>query len=389
MSLSPPARRILWWLSAALWTAVIFLTLPYAPIWRDWIYENLPVYFIPVTVASLILVVMIITLTRMIRRCQPASDYFLLVLCIAGYAYSLSKIKILVEQVHFLEYGLLAYLIITALRVDRRDSAQYLNALFIISLIGLVDEYVQGVLINRVGELHDVYLNILSGALAMVWHRFCIRPIETPSDWRAALKFTLPAAGLIIIVIAVFNSRISEFGYRIEDPEIGVFYTRIPPEKQNGDYADSAFFKREILPLLYRSSYAELLHIVKNPAHREILVHIFRRDKRSKGGDHLSGHRENQILEKYFSSYIDGTEHRWTAEKAAQVASACSEMPGELYISPVSQHIITSFTEVEQWRIVIAAETLIIAAFFYIMFRRKNPNQQRVTSNKQRNESPG
>ncbi len=371
MSKSRPVKRLLYWMAAAAWTAVIFLTLPYAPIWRDWLTEKFTGYFIPIAVAVILILVLIITVTRMIKRRQPWQDFAYLVLITGAYVYSLSRIKILVEQVHFLEYGLLAYLIISALRVDRKDLSQYLNALLIVTMIGVADEFVQGVLINRVGELRDVYLNMLSGSLGLLWHRKCLNLPETPAEWQAGLKAALPIAGLIILSIGIFNVRISEFGHRIEDPEIGVFFSRLPTHKLTGAYPDSAFFKEEILPRLYRSSYAELLDIVKNPVHGEVLVHTFRRDKRLKCGDHIIGHRENQILEKYFSSYIAGSEHQWSAEFAAQVADSAANDLDDLYISPVSKHIITAYSSKQQWTVIALLETVVILLAIAVFLPRR------------------
>ncbi|NQS99269.1 MAG: VanZ family protein [candidate division Zixibacteria bacterium] len=370
MMISLPVKRILLWLQAALWTAIIYLTLPYAPIWRDWLTEKLTGYFIPITVIVLLVLVLVITIVRMVRRRSTLQDYIFLALLIAAYYYSLSRIEILIEQVHFLEYGLLAYLIIRAIRFDRQDSGGYWTAGLLVAVIGIGDEFIQGLLANRVGELHDVYLNALSGLLALCWFRICLKPYETKSDSVATSRVTLPLVGLIVLFIGVFNSRLSEFGYYVEDPEIGSFYSRLPPDKLGKEFPGCEFFASEILPKLSEDNYSGLLHTLENPLHGEVMVHIFRRWKRlNRDKDYYVAHRENQILEKYFKPYIQGTKFHWTPELKRQVEDSAAPRFDEYYLSPVSAHIITSFSEREQWIVVWIIEGLILAGFFFVVRR--------------------
>ena len=378
MKLSNPAKRSLLWFAAILWIAIIFLTLPYAPVWRDWIAEHLHEVVILIAVIAILLLVFIATMVRMIRRKASFSDYVFYVIIVIGYIYSLSRIDIIVEQVHFVDYGLLAWLIISALRTDWKDSGQYLTTLLLISLVGIVDEYIQGLLVNRVGELHDVYLNILSGALALAWLRFCVKIDETPSNWRTVFALALPVAGLIILSIGIFNSRISEFGYYIKDPEIGEFYSRLPVEKLRDELSGSEYFKTEILPKLSRGSYSELLSTLKGSMYSEILVHIFCRDKRLERGDFYTAFRENQILEKYFSGFIIDTEYKWTDHKKLEVEQACIDNVDELYTSPVSAHIITSFSETAHWIIICILEGAIMLIWLVVLLRR---DRKRITYN--------
>ncbi|KPL05968.1 hypothetical protein AMJ86_10280 [bacterium SM23_57] len=370
MKLAHPAKRFLLWFAAILWTAVIFLTLPYAPVWRDWIAEHLHEVVILIAVIAILLLVFIATMVRMIRRKASFPDYVFYVLIVIGYIYSLSRIDIVVEQVHFVEYGLLAWFIISALRTDWKDSGQYLTTLLLISLVGIVDEYIQGVLVNRVGELHDVYLNILSGALALAWLRFCVKIDETPSNWRTVFAMALPVAGLIILGIGIFNSRISQFGYYIKNPEIGEFYSRIPVDRLKDKLPGSEYFKTEILPKLSDGSYSELLSTLKGSIYSEVLVHIFCRDKRLERGDMYTAFRENQILEKYFSNFIIGTEYQWTDRKTTEVEQVCIDNFDDLYKSPVSAHIITSFSETAQWIIICILEGGIILIWLAVLLRR-------------------
>ena len=378
MKPSKPIIRLIYWSLAAAWTAVIYLTLPYAPVWRDWLIERFTPYFFPVTVLTVITIVLFITLLKMIKRKSPFWDYLFLLLIAAAYVYSLIRIKIVVEQVHFLEYGLLAILVINALRFDRKEPAQYLNALLLVSFAGIVDEYIQGLLVNRVGELRDIYLNLLAAALALVWFRICLKPPEIPkSNWKPALRLTFPIMALIVLALGIFNSRISEFGYYIENPLIGAFYSRFPPQRLLNDLPEVEKFRDEMLPLLYREDYATLLKVVKIPVHAEALVHLFRRDVRLKRDrDFQVAHRENQILEKYFNPYIAGTEHQWLPDKTTLIAQAAAADTLNPYVSPVSQQIITAFSEKAQWTAIVLLEILFITGWLLLFRKNRLPEHR-------------
>jgi hypothetical protein len=383
MKFSPKnIRRLLYWSSVAVFITVIFLTLPYAPVWRDWLSLKLGEKFLPISVAVIIALILLWSLIRLICKRGRFSDYLFFVLIIAGYVYSLYQIKIEVEKVHFLEYGLLAVLFISALRLERKDPPQYLNSILLVTLTGIVDEYIQGILPSRVGELHDVYLNILSGALSLAWYRLCVKPVEIARAlWRKGLAIALPVSALIILSFAVFNSRISGFGYLIRDPEIGAFYSRLPAQKLVHQLPEVEKFRKVELPRLYREDYENILNEVKNPIHSEALVHIFRRDKRLKRDrDYYIGYYENKILEKYFSPYIVGTEHQWPQEFKNRVQAAAADRLSEFYLSPVSAHLVTSFTAKTQWIAVVILEMLIFSIWGLLIFPKKRASNNETSA---------
>jgi len=371
MTLSNSTRRLLWWVATGLWIAIIFVTLRYVPVWRDFITDRFTETPIVVLVIVILLAVFGATIVHMVRHKSLIRDYLFLAVICAAYAYSLSRIDIVVEQVHFIEYGLLAYLIISALRVDWRHSGQYVTTLLLITLVGVSDEYVQGTLVNRVGELRDVYLNILSGALALAWFRFGVKPVEHAANWRVTIKLALPVMGSIILGIGIFNSRISEFGYCIRDPDIGTFYSRLSGERLRMGVPDGKRFQAEILPQLYLGSYSELVHRLKGTIDGEVLVHIFSRDKHLERKDYYAAYRENQILENYFLSYIAGTSYQWSDSRKTEVETACIADLGDRYVSPVSAQIITAFSESTQWFVVCILEAAIVLVWLIVLWKQR------------------
>jgi VanZ family protein len=367
-------KRFFLWLQVLIWIAVIYLTLPYARVWSEWLARNISPDFIPLAVVIILLLILFLTIAHLIRQRSGVYEYFLLTVIVLAYAYSISNIEIAVVKVHFLEYGFLAFLLIRAFRLDHLDSGQYLNSILVLTLIGIIDEFIQGQLVNRVGELYDILLNILSGLLALCWYRLVIHPQEMKIKLQRMLKLSLPLMGLIIFMIGAFNSRISEFGYYIEDGEIGAFYSRLSPDKLGRVFPEVEKFQNEVIPRFYRMKYDRFLHSIENRLHGEIMVHVFRRDKHLRDGDYITAYRENQILEKYFEPFILGTELKWSQNKKEVLFKMSQDRLAEHYLSPVSSHLITKFHEQIQWTIILILELLLFGGWGILISKNISKN---------------
>ncbi len=105
---------------------------------------------------------------------------------VAVYLLVLVRISLPEERTHLIEYGVVALLILEALRERRRSgravpSAPWL-AIGAASAIGLVDEAIQLMLPNRVFDVVDVVFNIIAATLAvgastaLAWARNRRRP---------------------------------------------------------------------------------------------------------------------------------------------------------------------------------------------------------------------
>ncbi len=72
------------------------------------------------------------------------------------------------EQVHFLEYGLVGVLFARALAGDRPHTWKiYLGALVIGSIVGWIDELLQGLVPNRHYDIRDIWFNVVSVTLGL------------------------------------------------------------------------------------------------------------------------------------------------------------------------------------------------------------------------------
>ncbi len=133
----------------------------------------------------------------------------------------------LVEKVHLLEYSLLAVLFWWAFHRRLPGPQIYVHGLLFTVLAGLLDEYVQHLLPLRVGEIRDVWINLLAGALGLLYVALVIRPgqgINPPAArvWRNILL----GSAVFLLALGGFLQQV-QLGHLIVDRKAGVaFKTR-------------------------------------------------------------------------------------------------------------------------------------------------------------------
>lgn len=69
------------------------------------------------------------------------------------------------ERIHFIEYGILGVLVFKALG---KGFKKIIIAILFILLTGTLDEIIQFILPNRVGDIRDIIFNVIGGSLG-VW----------------------------------------------------------------------------------------------------------------------------------------------------------------------------------------------------------------------------
>ena len=105
---------------------------------------------------------------RQARADRAAWRLPILALVIGLYAYLLSAFgRFPAERLHLLEYGLMAFVLYRALRLDLSARAAHGWALGLSAVIGFGDETIQWVLPQRFFELKDVALNVAAGFLGL------------------------------------------------------------------------------------------------------------------------------------------------------------------------------------------------------------------------------
>ncbi|MDL1957614.1 MAG: VanZ family protein [Candidatus Desulfofervidus auxilii] len=73
------------------------------------------------------------------------------------------------ERIHFLEYGILGILIFKA---TGKEIKQNIFAIILLVTIAVIDESIQYMLPNRVGDIRDIVMNLTGGVIGLWLGKF-------------------------------------------------------------------------------------------------------------------------------------------------------------------------------------------------------------------------
>ena len=203
----------------------------------------------------------------------------------------------LVERVHIVEYGLLAWLLYRAfLAVGVRDASLLVLPLWGVAVGASVDEGAQFLASNRIGDIRDVGLDLVAGAWGLVLS-LCLDPPDRFS-WRIEKpRWVTDGLALAVLAMGGFFS-VAHLGYWIHDPEIGSFRSWHTPEELIAAAEDRAQRWVEEKPQI-------------SPMHLEDLYlteagwHLGHRNRTYSIGQLDWALSANRILEKYYAPYLD------------------------------------------------------------------------------------
>jgi len=173
------------WISLIIYTLLILVTLPLMPSLLKIYYKNLSFPLSSVCyIISSIAFLAIIGYLAFIRKDYRISVYVWFFILSFVYALLIFRQKLPAEKFHFFEYGLFSYFSHNA--VEKNDiitrllkfKNSYLIAFILILIISAIDEFIQYLLPNRVGELSDIFLNITSGILGLMIIGLVLRRAE-------------------------------------------------------------------------------------------------------------------------------------------------------------------------------------------------------------------
>ena len=159
------------WFPVVLCSVIIFATIPVARSFQEMVYNTIGreffTYFVVITVISgSVILIYFLTCRLKIRR---RSQYLWIFICTGLYLYNTIQLDEHPEEaVHFLEYGILSYFIFRALGRKVRDTTVYVSALFFVSFIGTMDEFLQWMMPQRFWDLRDIGLNVFAGGIFLL-----------------------------------------------------------------------------------------------------------------------------------------------------------------------------------------------------------------------------
>ena len=371
----PPKRRFLAWLWVALCTLSIFLVVPLARTIQKFVSARWGRPFFGYAVLAITALAFCILIYILVFRLKvrTLSNYFWLAAVAALYIYfTLQLWRAPEEAVHFLEYGLLGYLLFRALSLSIRDKSIYPSAFLIGSLIGIFDEILQWITPGRYWDFRDAGLNALATGLFQValWKGIKPRVIAEKIRPGAVRRVSiLLAVNILLLGICASNTprRVAaytkslpwlsflvkeepmyEFTWKHADPEIGTFYSRLSTADLEKEDTERSGHWGTILKDWKKKDYALFLrehHPLLHPFVYEMRVHIFRRNNRAwsvvKAKDEKSrreaqfvASKENMILEKYFGRTLKESTYQWGEKRKAEIAASIDLT--KPYRSPVS-----------------------------------------------------
>lgn len=378
----PREKEVLSWLGVAAWVTVIYVAIPLARSIQEIIRAHggkaafLWLTFLCFAAAAGWVV------RAMLRKQWTGRPTQHLVLVAVGALFSCLAWSLREnpeEAFHFVQYGVLSLLLFRALSHRFPDPSIYLAATLIGAAFGIFDELIQWIVPQRYFDYRDIGINALAIALVQVALAAGIRPglvRGRPSRAGVQLCFRAAIAVLTLLLFCLSNTparmdaysryfpgaasldqATAEYGFRIEDPAIGVFFSRLPAaELLRQDREFGAAAAETINPVRNDPQYIRFLE--EFPAHRDPLavearIHLFCRDRhalkalsqqdpdQTRALAHVA-HRENQILKTYFSNTLSRSVFPWPQERELRIAELSQgERP---YQSPVSRQLITRFS---------------------------------------------
>jgi len=159
-------ERIKCWSYVLIWIFCIYSTLYIVRPLCTFLKENTP-FNVIVNVGCFLILALLFNHLIQNGKIKRGTTYSLFFLSILLYAIGFLILEYPEERIHFIEYGMLAFLIFRALIIDTRVLLAYTSAFILTSLIGWGDEGIQYLLPNRYYQLNDVLLNSVGGALGL------------------------------------------------------------------------------------------------------------------------------------------------------------------------------------------------------------------------------
>ena len=260
-----------------------------------------------------------------------------------------------VERVHFVEYGLIAFLFYRAFR-PAGDWSVLILPLLAGVLVGTVDEWLQWFIPVRVGEAHDVFLNLASLACGVL---FAVA-LEPPASFTARLTAdSLKRVGLggaiVWLVFAAFVSQV-HLGHAVDIDGVARFHSHYTAGQLDALACDRAERWTRAPPKTLHRLSREDQYL------DEGLWHVRRRNV----VDIDEAWGENLILEGFFGPVLDTATYaspngnRWPAEQRAEVAMRVGAVPMP-FVSTAEPYPIVTWPQGLYWSVVAAVALLLVA----------------------------
>ena len=342
-------------------SAGIVLAAPFMGQLNAWLRRVAPGEYraIVITAVTLLVAIGVVAAVRRIRN-RHALRYGAIALALgAGIAYNLatstgSPDVDWVERVHLVEYGMVGFLFYRAWRPSGDVSCLILPVLAGL-FVGLAEEWLQWFIPVRVGELHDVLLNLVAVSCGLV---FSVAADPPPAfSWRLSTGSRRRLAivgGAVVLAMAFFIDQV-HLGHVVASGP-GEFRSHYTGQQLAELSRDRAAAWQSHPPLVFRRLSREDQYM------DEGLWHVRRRNL-------VEPHEswaENQILETFYAPVLDtpsftsATGHRWSPEQRANAEAQGAGGEGR-FVSQAQPYPIYAFPRWWLWSAAVGAIAILSA----------------------------
>ena len=267
-----------------------------------------------------------------------------------------------VERVHFVEFGLIAWLFLRVWR-DRPDASAIVAPALAALIAGVGDEAFQWFLPARVGELADVALNAVAIGCGLLAGSAITPPADPTGRWSGtSVRLVARLLALAIVALAGFVHLV-HLGHRLEVPGVGAFETRYTADELDAAGRERTATWHHDPPLVRPPRFSR-----EDQYMTEGLQHVQARNVAWDRSDALTAWRENRILERFFApvldtpSYVSRDGHRWTAAQRADAERRVAGRDAEPFSSRAFPYPIYTWPPIAVWAIALAIAAALILA---------------------------
>jgi hypothetical protein len=369
-----PSLRLL---LALVVSGAVILSSPFIRDIRDWIRATFPGQYATVVATAVALALgaaLVIALVRI--RDRRAMRYGAIAAALVlGTAYARWNAQGIpevdaVERVHFVEYGLITWLFYRVWR-PRGDVSMFVLPMLAGIAVGTLEEWLQWFIPGRVGDMRDVFLNIVAIVCGLLFSvgvdppdagAFRVRP--------GSLRRIGVVAAAVALLFATFVYSV-HLGVEVRDPDTGRFRSRYDAATL-ARIGQDRLVKWKAEPPIERPRSRSR----EDQYMSEGLLHVHERNRRWEAGDMAAAWSENLILEKHYApvldtpSYISRTGHRWPAEQRAdaeqRLGSARSATGSFESRADVAEgrHFLRTWSPAVFWVVVLLGVSIILTGCF-------------------------
>lgn len=353
----------------------LLLSVPYVRFFQDFI-RNMKLLYIYNYVLYFLFVFLLLTILlnvfwkRRTSWIQLLSYGATVIVLLIG----LKLVELPVERVHFIEYGLLVFLIFNAIRFQINNWSVYIWTFLISLSIGILDEWIQWYVPSRFGEIRDIQINLVAISFALFCLIFLIKPkiLHQPAS-KNNIRGLFIAIMLISLELTGFID-CAQLGFQIKDHITGNFRSRYSSEQLLQKAAKTKSKHIELnFNLTQKSEFNSHINLQfllnmwrkENYYRSEALNHAGARNRALKHKDYFTAYCENMILKKYFSPYYYGEKHPLKTNETMEMLQNLKEnkLSPQQFWSKKNEILWTSLSKVNLWLIYFIFLILMIFLF--------------------------